>query len=159
VDELVHQFKITKATYVITVSSSLPVISQAVMEVGIPKEHIVLLDSAAGYLSIDDLIKEGLDSEPNFKERRLSPGEGKTKLAYLSLSSGTTGLPKVSSRACHYSLTITPHIFQVVAISHYAVICNVIQLSVSQNVNQNYAPWTQRRFRPGHVALASESKI
>jgi len=43
----------------------------------------------------DDLVKEGLAQEIKFRERLLRPGEGKTKVAFMCFSSGTTGRPKV----------------------------------------------------------------
>lgn len=42
-----------------------------------------------------DLVEEGLARPTSFVERTLAPGEAKTKLAFLSCSSGTTGKPKV----------------------------------------------------------------
>jgi 4-coumarate--CoA ligase len=60
----------------------------------------VLLNSPSNsvYLAhstLDDLVAEGLNKEPHFVERRLQPREAKTKVAFLSFSSGTTGKPKV----------------------------------------------------------------
>jgi acyl-coenzyme A synthetase/AMP-(fatty) acid ligase len=46
-------------------------------------------------MMVDDLIQNGLRSESNFVERKLQKGEAKTKVAFLSFSSGTTGKPKV----------------------------------------------------------------
>ena len=45
--------------------------------------------------TIDDLVEYGLNMKTSFSEKRLNPGEAKTKLAFLSFSSGTTGQPKV----------------------------------------------------------------
>ncbi|KAJ7935445.1 hypothetical protein B0H13DRAFT_1854115 [Mycena leptocephala] len=70
-----------------------------------------------------------------FSERKLRPGEGKTKLAFLSFSSGTTGTPKA------------------VAIPHIAVIANVLQVAAHSKLNEDYAEWKDRRYRPGDVAI------
>lgn len=53
------------------------------------------LASVIPFISLDELVSEGLSSPASFEEIRLAPGEGKSKLAFLSFSSGTTGRPKV----------------------------------------------------------------
>ena len=62
-----------------------------------------------------------------------------TKIALLNFSSGTTGRPKA------------------VAIPHYAVIANTIQMAVYAHVNVDYAPKEEKRYRPGQVAIAGAS--
>jgi long-subunit acyl-CoA synthetase (AMP-forming) len=69
---------------------------------GISPERIVLFDGESGsthasnHHTVGDLIKQGLSkADPTFVERRLQPGEAKTKLAFLCFSSGTSGKPKV----------------------------------------------------------------
>ena len=57
-----------------------------------------LAAAADGVRSCADLIALGRASKPNFVERKLAPGEGRTKLAFLSFSSGTTGRPKVRAQ-------------------------------------------------------------
>jgi len=49
---------------------------------------------------------------PKLKELKLGRGEGKRRLAFISYSSGTTGMPKG------------------VMISHYNVISNVLQIAL-----------------------------
>lgn len=70
---------------------------------GIPHDRIVLLGGServtpnfSGH-NVHNLIEHGLSQEANFVERRLEPGEAKTKVALLLFSSGTTGKPKVFS--------------------------------------------------------------
>jgi hypothetical protein len=62
--------------------------------VNLPVDRIVVLEGStptpAGFLGISDIVRLGKTS-PAFVERRLQPGEAKTKLAFLSFSSGTTG--------------------------------------------------------------------
>lgn len=43
---------------------------------------------------------------------------------------------------------------QAVAIPHYGVIANVIQMAEYHKVNEDYTSWENRRFRPGDVAVA-----
>lgn len=79
----------------------------AARQCGIPADHIITIEKVSTppqsesaktipYVSLQELIDEGLSRPQAYQERRLSPGEGKTKLAFLSFSSGTTGKPKVS---------------------------------------------------------------
>lgn len=95
--ELVNQLEMIKAKVIIAHPTVLKTALSAAQIVGLPAERIVLLNSAsqAPHSTLSELVAEGLAKEPGFVERRLAPGEGKTKLAFLSFSSGTTGKPKV----------------------------------------------------------------
>jgi acyl-coenzyme A synthetase/AMP-(fatty) acid ligase len=75
--------------------ASLEVALSAAEKAGMPQDRIILYEPFhAGFVTVDDLIKEGL-SRDAFVERKLNKGEGKSKVAFLSFSSGTTGKPKV----------------------------------------------------------------
>ena len=108
-DELVHQLKISRAKLIVAHPACYPTALSAAKSVGIPTDRIVLLgalpDSSqvptGTHVTIDALVSEGNAVPPTYQEVRLAPGEGKTKLAFLSFSSGTTGLPKV--RPCFVS--------------------------------------------------------
>ena len=80
-------------------AGSLPVALAAAQRAGIPQDRIVVFDSeeAKGvkHSTVQTLVEEGLARPQAFVDRRLAPGEGKRKLAFLSFSSGTTGKPKV----------------------------------------------------------------
>ena len=65
-------------------------------------------------MSVDDLVKLGSESERVFEERKLLPGEAKTKLAFLNFSSGTTGKPKV----CCASLFLSFFFFFFASVSY-----------------------------------------
>ncbi|KZT08184.1 amp dependent CoA ligase [Laetiporus sulphureus 93-53] len=135
--ELEYQLTATKAKLMIVHSWSLAVALDAARLAGIPPERIVLLDSPSqqvAHVTVDELVKEGLSKPLNFVERRLKPGEGRTKLAFLSFSSGTTGRPKA------------------VCISHYAPIANVIQMSHLANLQTG--PLQDRKWRVGDVVMA-----
>ena len=121
------------------------------------------------YPSVSDLVAEGLSSSITYTERRLEVGEGKTKLAFLSFSSGTTGKPKVF-RTMAYFIFIYPSqriqlcLFsfprkKAVAIPHSSVISNVIQMAAYHKVNENYTSWEKRRFRPGDIAAAGMGQV
>ena len=92
-----------KATVLIVHPDALEGALVAAQQVGIPFDRVIPLDTIRGPRSstvapdLHQLISYGLAHPPNFVERRLRPGEGKTKVAFLSFSSGTTGKPKVST--------------------------------------------------------------
>jgi 4-coumarate--CoA ligase len=143
VDELLYQIKLTNATAIFTHSSSLSTAEEACRQAGIPNDRIAILDSPTGYSgpysTLDNLIRAGLSKHPQFLDRRLNPGEGKTKIALLNFSSGTTGRPKA------------------VAIPHYALLANVIQMAYYGQANENYGSAT--RYRPGQVVLAGQLNL
>ncbi|KAI0270030.1 acetyl-CoA synthetase-like protein [Gloeopeniophorella convolvens] len=140
-EELAYQIQTSKATTLITHFSSLQTALAAAKVSGIPEDRVILIgtprgaDSKLSERDVETLISYGLTHDANFVERRLEPGEAKTKLALLNFSSGTTGRPKA------------------VAIPHYALVANVIQVAVFHRLTDESIPWEERRFRPGHVAL------
>lgn len=120
-------------------SQNLVTAQEAARAAGLPSDRIIVLDSPPSlqsHLNIDQCIQEGLTQPPLFTERRLNPGEAKTKLALLSFSSGTTGQPKA------------------VAIPHYALIANLVQMSFHGKINEDYTPEEDRRYKPGDVIYA-----
>ncbi|KIL59214.1 hypothetical protein M378DRAFT_27129 [Amanita muscaria Koide BX008] len=140
VNELVYQINETKPVVLVTLPDCLEIATTAAQSTGIPSERIIIFDAPStrvspAYVTVGELIKTGSKSKRVFKERKLLPGEGKTKLAFFSFSSGTTGKPKA------------------VAIPHYAVMTNVIQLAAHNKVNEDYCSWEDRRFRPGDSVL------
>lgn len=141
-DELVYQVQATHASVLVVHPEVLPVARSAAHISKLSENHIVLFDTADTPLTqgvfptVRGLIDQGLSAFPSFRERRLSPGEGKTKVAFLNFSSGTTGMPKP------------------IAIPHYAPIANIIQLAVHNRVNDDRIPWEDQRFRPGDVCSA-----
>ncbi|KAI0785098.1 amp dependent CoA ligase [Abortiporus biennis] len=138
-EELTHQINLVKTKHIITHSTSLAVVEASAKETGIPLSNIIVIDldyKGNAYSTVDSLIKAGLSKEPTFVERRLNPGEAKTKLAFLICSSGTTGKPKA------------------VAIPHIAPIANVIQMAFYARVTEDYTSYEDRRYRVGDVTYA-----
>jgi acyl-CoA synthetase (AMP-forming)/AMP-acid ligase II len=136
-EELVYQLSTTKSCLVFAHPSSLDTALSAARIAGISVDRIVLFDSDAKIslqTTIHQLVILGLSKEPSFSEKQLSQGEAKTKLAFFSFSSGTTGRSKA------------------VAVPHYAVIANVIQMAVHYKINEPKASWEDTRFKPGDVA-------
>ena len=98
-DELAYQIQATKASVIIAHPESLSAALSAALSARLPAERIILFDvDGASYdaqTTVQNVIDEGLASTSTFQERALQPGEGKTKVAFLNFSSGTTGRPKV----------------------------------------------------------------
>ncbi|KAG9315617.1 phenylacetyl-CoA ligase [Chiua virens] len=137
-DELGYQIQAIKASIIITHPESLPVALSAAQANKLPVDRIVLFDvdgaSHGTHVTVQNLVDEGLASPSTFQERVLRPGEGRTKLAFLKFSSGTTGRPKA------------------VEIPHYAPIANIIQAAAHHRVNDPECE--DQRFRPGDICCA-----
>ncbi|KAK0208848.1 amp dependent CoA ligase [Desarmillaria ectypa] len=133
VDELVHQLQTANASAIVVFSAFLPTAIEAARAVGISKDHIVLIDGPGhnAYTSVENLMEYGNSKPINFTERRLSPGESKTKLAFLSFSSGTTGKAKA------------------VEIPHRSIVSNVLQSTAHMSGERD----PHKRMTPGDVSL------
>ena len=136
-DELVYQIQTAKATLLFVHPDSLPIGLEAARKAGIRDDRVILFDRVPGdgHITVGELVKEGLLQPKRWVEPRLKPGEGKTKLALLFFSSGTTGRPKA------------------VMIPHYAVIANCIQMKQYINSRDGDKPNDQKLYRSGYVAL------
>ncbi|PBK61302.1 acetyl-CoA synthetase-like protein [Armillaria solidipes] len=122
IEELENLLSLTKATRILTDERFLKVVTPAANTFGIPTSSILLFDigtvnPSSGYTMVSELVSYGENSSAHIPEKRLAPGEGKTKVALLFFSSGTTGKPKA------------------VALSHYAVIANILQMTAHQREN------------------------
>lgn len=94
-----------------------------------------LPDSPADVPTLDELVEEGLTSTaPPFTEYKMKAGEAKTKMGFYCFSSGTTGRPKA------------------VAISHYALVANVIQAACMTRLGDPTLAEEDKRYRPGDIA-------
>lgn len=102
-EELAYQISTTKAAVLVAHPSVLEGALVAAEKAGISFDRVIPLDTLHGQRlstvapDLNELIAYGLAHPPNFAERQLNPGEGKTKIAFLSFSSGTTGKPKASN--------------------------------------------------------------
>lgn len=82
---------------------SLSIALDAAREARLSPGRVVLFDTKGiseetyrNHETVGSLVEFGLRNKISYSERILASGEGKTKLAFLSFSSGTTGRPKVS---------------------------------------------------------------
>ena len=91
--------KTTDAKLIFVHSTCLAIAEAAARTVGLLLDRIVLVDKfpngKSSYTTVHKLVTKGLNIPRSYTERKLKPGEGKTKIAFLNFSSGTTGLPKV----------------------------------------------------------------
>ncbi|TFK24404.1 phenylacetyl-CoA ligase [Coprinopsis marcescibilis] len=137
--ELAYQIKQANAKLLVVHSESLSTAAAAARDCGISDDRIILFDTdgiqSTRHLTVEQLVEFGLAEPASFSELKLKKGEGRSKLAFLSFSSGTTGRPKA------------------VAISHYSLIVNVVQWAVHNKANENYTEWKDRRYRPSDVAI------
>ena len=86
-------------------------------------------------ITLEELVHEGLAQPRRWAEPRLKPGEGKTKLALLFFSSGTTGRPKA------------------VMIPHHSVIANCVQMKRYVDLKDGGLPNEKKTWAAGDVAL------
>ncbi|KAJ7164652.1 acetyl-CoA synthetase-like protein [Mycena crocata] len=115
--ELVYQLKITGATLIIAHSTTFETAVKAAELAGLSADRVIAIDTT---ILISDGIAAGVSK---FAAVKLGPGEGKTRIAALCMSSGTTGPPKA------------------VAISHTAIISNLIQLSfLDRDLHKIFVP-------------------
>jgi hypothetical protein len=92
-EELAHQIKLTKASLIIAHPVCQDTVFKVVKANVIPESRVVILqDPIFDHIpTLNSLISFGEGSKEPFEERRLSKGEARNALAFLSLSSGTTG--------------------------------------------------------------------
>jgi hypothetical protein len=93
----VYQIKLTGTTLIIAHSNSLETARKAGKLAGISPDRVLILDSdpKLDATSVVTLISGSISAGSTFVQKKLRPGEGKTKVAALYMSSGTTGPQKV----------------------------------------------------------------
>ncbi|KAM4064980.1 AMP-binding enzyme [Hirsutella rhossiliensis] len=120
--ELEHQLRSSSVKAIFTCLPLLDNARAAARAAAIPDDRIFLLplpghaaSSSPPLVTIDDLVAEG-QALPPVEPLRWIKGQGARQTAYLSYSSGTSGLPKA------------------VMISHLNVIANITQLCIGDSV-------------------------
>ncbi|PGH09892.1 hypothetical protein AJ80_07602 [Polytolypa hystricis UAMH7299] len=98
VEEMTYALKTAQAKILMTLPSSMEVAVQAAKNAGIPQDRIFLLEgNVEGYTTMQQLIDIGRSygQEGQVKPFKIPPEKkNKDVCAFLSFSSGTTGLPK-----------------------------------------------------------------
>ena len=115
--ELAYQLKDSGAMALVTSSGLLPIALKAIEDVpAISPDRVYVLDQKhhKSHKTVEELIQQGRKFDIVLSPLKLRPGEGKTRLAVICYSSGTTGLPKG------------------VMISHYNLIANILQIWLLQ---------------------------
>ncbi|KAJ8082565.1 hypothetical protein PM082_008420 [Marasmius tenuissimus] len=141
VGELVHHLNISRPSLLFVHPDCVNVAAQAAEMIRLPSERIILITSSGSgsttplaFRTFEELVRLGRAPDcPPVIEKRLQPGEAKRRIAFLAPSSGTTGVQKA------------------VAISHYNAISVIVQIATFNRIGEDYAPWAERRFRPGDV--------
>jgi long-subunit acyl-CoA synthetase (AMP-forming) len=105
------------AIALVTHSTLLQTALEAIKEIpSIFKNRVYLIDGQhhETQRTVEELIQIGREMKTSLAPLKMKRGEAKEKLAFVSYSSGTTGLPKG------------------VMISHYNVISNVLQVALHE---------------------------
>jgi 4-coumarate--CoA ligase len=98
IEEMTYALKKSSAKYLMTVPGSMDIAAAAAKNAGIPKENVFLLDgSMIDFKTVEDLIEVGKSFGEKGQVKPFNIPRGKKNgdvCAFLSFSSGTTGLPK-----------------------------------------------------------------
>lgn len=98
VEEMTYALKTADAKFLATSPTSIDVAVKAAANAGIPKSNIFLLEGhMEGFTTVQELVEIGKSYGEQGQTRAFQIPKGKTNgdvCAFLSFSSGTTGLPK-----------------------------------------------------------------
>jgi len=89
---LAYQLQATKAKLVVAHPLCLTTAIAAAKTVGLSATSIISLSpTSKEYAAVDELVSFGAGQRENYKAIRLQPGEARSVIAFLAMSSGTTG--------------------------------------------------------------------
>lgn len=144
VDEMTYALRTARAKFIATHPASLAIAAEAARNVGIPKAHIFLLEGElAGYTTVQDLIRlgKGYGKQGQVPQFRIPPGLTNNKVcAFLSFSSGTTGLPKAVMIAHQNVIAQALQIQQITPADHKKVLCVLPLFHITGIVHAMHVP-------------------
>lgn len=143
VEEMIHALRTANARFIATHPTSIQVAAEAARTVGIPKEHIFLLEgSLEGYTTVQDLIRIGKTcGQSQAPEFKLPSGKkNKDVCAFLSFSSGTTGLPKAVMIAHQNVIAQALQLVKLTPADHRKVLCVLPLFHITGIVHAMHLP-------------------
>ncbi|KAI5195403.1 acetyl-CoA synthetase-like protein [Aureobasidium subglaciale] len=130
VEEMSYALKTSGAKFLMTHPERLGVALEAVKSCGISKDSIFLLEGKQeGFRNVENLIDEASDGEQVEAWEGVQEKGNKNVCAFLSFSSGTTGLPKAM-------IQITPKLERVLAVLplfHITGLVHILHLPILLN--------------------------
>jgi 4-coumarate--CoA ligase len=92
--ELTFQLKVSGAKFLIVNPSSRAIGLRAAQAADIPEKNVITIsESVDGLRGVNEFIEKG-KLLPPIERVKFRPGEARKRMAFLSFSSGTSGLPK-----------------------------------------------------------------
>ncbi|KAF5019121.1 hypothetical protein F66182_8890 [Fusarium sp. NRRL 66182] len=163
VSELQHQLNITKVKAIFTFPPLLNVAQEAAKRSGISRDRIYILnvpgfDSSAGHETLEQLVATGR-SLPPVKAPKWSRGQGIRQPAFISMSSGTSGLPGDELVVLNkFDIKVLLNAIQRFKIERlFAVPPMVIQLLRNRALAKTYDLGSVRNLHTGAAPLGSET--
>lgn len=144
VDEMAHALRVADAAFIATHPASIAVAAAAARRVGIPAAHIFLLDGALdGYTTVQDLVRRGSAYGPGAQASvvRIPPGAtNRDVCAFLSFSSGTTGVPKAVMIAHQNVIAQALQMIPLTPADHKRVLCVLPLFHITGIVHAMHLP-------------------
>ncbi|KAI5237595.1 acetyl-CoA synthetase-like protein [Aureobasidium subglaciale] len=137
VEEMSYALKTSGAKFLMTHPERLDVALEAAKSVGISRDSIFLLEGKQeGFRNVEELIEGASSGEQVPAWKGVQEKGNKNVCAFLSFSSGTTGLPKAVIAQCLQMIQITPKLERVLAVLplfHITGLVHILHLPILLN--------------------------